>query len=135
MESIWMLAQAEDGVVTMEEQAAPETQTTEVQGVDGGETPPTPKPTSPYSTFILFGGLIIMMYLIMFRGPKKKQQEHQRMVSSLQKNDRIRTIGGIYGTVLDVKPDEIVIKVDESNNTKLRVVPSAIATVLTEEKK
>ena len=57
------------------------------------------------------------------------------MVSALQKNARVRTIGGILGTVLDVKDDEIVLKVDESTNTKIRVIPSAIATVITEEKK
>lgn len=142
MESIWILAQNEppagdDSVITMEP-ADPEAQTTTTQtdGVNGGELPPAPPPKrNPMFDLILIGGFILLMYLIMFRGPKKKQKEHQQMVSSLQKNDRVRTIGGILGTVLDVKPDEIVLKVDEANNVKIRVVPSAVATVLTEEKK
>ena len=140
MKSIWILAQNEtqtpegdDSVITMEEQESPQTQTT--TGADGTSDAPPPPRQSPYFNFILIGGLVVMMYLIMFRGPRKKQQEHQRMVSSLQKNDRVRTIGGILGTVLDVKPDEILVKIDESNNTKMRVIPSAIATVITEEKK
>jgi len=140
MQSIWILAQnetaveQEPSVITMEEQAAPETQTlTQTQG--GEEAPQQQRPGNPYSTIILFVGFAVLMYLIMFRGPRKKQQEHQRMVSSLQKNDRVRTIGGILGTVIDVRPNEIVLKIDESNNTKMRVIPSAIATVITEEEK
>ena len=74
--------------------------------------------------------IIVVMYLLLFRGPKKKQQQHQQMVASLKKNDRVRTIGGILGTVLDIRDDEIVLKIDEATNTKMRIVPSAVATVL-----
>jgi preprotein translocase subunit YajC len=55
------------------------------------------------------------------------------MLNSLQKNTRIRTIGGIIGTVVDVRDDEIILKIDESNNTKIRVLRNAISTVLTDE--
>ena len=67
-----------------------------------------------------------VMYLILFRGPRKRQQQHRQMVQSLQKNDKVRTIGGIIGTVVDIKGDEITLKVDESNNTKIRVASSAV---------
>ena len=56
------------------------------------------------------------------------------MVQGLQKNDRIRTIGGILGTVVDIKDDEITLKVDESNNTKIKIVSSAIGRNLTKDK-
>ena len=52
------------------------------------------------------------------------------MVQSLRRNDKVRTIGGIIGTVIDVKDDEITLKVDESNNTKIRVTPGAISKTL-----
>ena len=48
------------------------------------------------------------------------------MVQTLKKNDKIRTIGGLLGTVVDIKDDEITLKVDESNNTKVKVASSAI---------
>ncbi len=67
-----------------------------------------------------------VMYLILFRGPRKRQQQHRQMVQSLQKNDKVRTIGGIIGTVVDIKGDEITLKVDESNNTKITLASSAI---------
>jgi preprotein translocase subunit YajC len=70
------------------------------------------------------------MYFMMFRGPKKRQQQQQQMVKSLKKNDRVQTVGGILGTVLDVNDNEITIKIDESNNTKIKVLPSAINRVI-----
>jgi len=76
--------------------------------------------------------IIAVFYLFMFRGPKKKQQQHQQMLSALKKNDRIRTIGGIIGTVVDVRDEEVVIKIDEATNTKMRIVRSAISKVFAE---
>ena len=70
--------------------------------------------------------IFVIMYFILFREPRRKQKQHQKMVQSLKKNDKVRTIGGIMGTVVDIKGDEIVLKVDEANNTKVRVAASAI---------
>jgi len=56
------------------------------------------------------------------------------MVQSLKKNDKVRTIGGIIGTVVDIKEDEITLKVDESNNTKIKVASSAIGKNLSIDK-
>jgi preprotein translocase subunit YajC len=77
--------------------------------------------------------MFAVMYLVLFRSPRKKQQEHKQMVQSLQKNDRVRTIGGIIGTVVDIKDDEVTLKVDESTNTKIKVVASAIGKKLTKD--
>jgi preprotein translocase subunit YajC len=54
------------------------------------------------------------------------------MRSGLKKNDRVVTIGGILGTVTMVQQgsDEVTIKVDENNNTKLRIKRSAIDRVV-----
>jgi preprotein translocase subunit YajC len=68
----------------------------------------------------------------MLREPRRKQKPHEKMVRALKKNDKVRTIGGVIGIVVDIKEDEIVLKVDESNNTKIRIVPSAIGKNLSE---
>ena len=142
MKSIWMLAAAQDATgentegTTLGMEEAPGTTTTTTQS-DGGTTTPEgtpPPPQNPLMQLLPFLLIIVVMYLFLFRGPKKKQQEHQKMVASLKKNDRVRTIGGIFGTVLDVRDDEIVLKVDESTNAKIRVIPSAIASVLSSSK-
>jgi len=56
------------------------------------------------------------------------------MVQSLSKNDRIQTIGGIIGTVVDIKEDEITLKIDESNNTKIKILRSAIGKNMSKDK-
>lgn len=97
-----------------------------------GKTPKGPGiDTMQIMIFALFG---LFVYFIIFRGPKKKQQQHQQMVQTLKKNDRVRTIGGLIGTVVDIKDDEITLKIDESNNTKIKVIPSAIGLNLTNQK-
>ena len=96
------------------------------QGTDGRQQ-------SPFSSLIWMLPLFVVMYLLMFRGPKKKQKQHQKMVQALQKNDKVRTIGGILGTVIDAKDDEIILKIDESNNTKIRITPGAVSKVITSE--
>ena len=88
----------------------------------------------PYTYWLFIGLMFILMYVILFRGPRRKQQQHRQMVQTLEKNDRVRTIGGIIGTVVDIKDDEITLKVDESNNTKIKVVTSAIGKNLSKDK-
>ncbi|HDS84830.1 MAG TPA: preprotein translocase subunit YajC [Phycisphaerales bacterium] len=119
----------------MEEAAPTTTTTTQENGAAQAPDEPGREEYQPNPLmWVMFLILGVYIFLFMFRGPRKKQQEHQKMVSSLRKNDRVRTIGGIYGTVLDVRDDEIVLKVDEGSNTKIRVIPSAIATVLSSSK-
>jgi preprotein translocase subunit YajC len=142
MNNLWILAalnqadveQPEETIITSEEVGTQTTEsTTQADGsqtTDADETGQTQQPLHPLMRYLPFFLLFVLMYMFLFRGPRKKQQEHQRMVQSLKKNDRVRTIGGILGTVIDVKDDEIILKVDESNNTKIRITIGAISKVL-----
>jgi preprotein translocase subunit YajC len=145
MNTLWILAalnqsdieQPEGEIITSEEVGS---QTTEnMTQADGSQTPdagdgePTKPPAPPWMQYLPFILLFVVMYMFLFRGPKKKQQAHQKMEESLQKNDRVRTIGGILGTIIDVRDDEIVLKVDESNNTKLHIARGAISKVVSGE--
>lgn len=107
---------------------------TSADGSNGGEGVDGKSP-SPFGSLIWMLPLFVVMYLLMFRGPKKKQKQHQKMVQALKKNDKVRTIGGILGTVIDAKDDEIILKIDESNNTKIRITPGAVSKVLTNDAK
>ena len=92
-----------------------------------------PAPSAaPGSSYLLPGLMLFMVvfYFMLFRGRKKERQKYESLIASLKKNDRIQTIGGIYGTVVDVKDAEIVLKVDETNNVKIRVNRSAIKEVI-----
>lgn len=77
----------------------------------------------------------LLFYFMILRPQRAKEQRFRDMVAALKENDRVVTIGGIYGVVTNVQRDidRITIRIDESNNTKIRVASSAIARVLTEE--
>jgi len=137
MSKVWILAQNDASSVTAESVTAEETtETTTTVPSDTNTTDNNQVRKSPFGPYnlIFIGLMFVMMYFILFRGPRKKQQQHKQMVQALAKNDKVRTIGGIIGTVVDVKDDEITLKVDESNNTKIKVLPSAIGRNITKEK-
>jgi preprotein translocase subunit YajC len=72
--------------------------------------------------------LIIVMgifYFILIRPQLKRQKQHQNMLASLQKGDKIITTGGIHGLVVGVKDDVLVVKIAE--NTKVEISKSAVA--------
>lgn len=76
--------------------------------------------------------IFALLYFFMFRGQRKEEKKRKAMLSELKKGDRIMTIGGMKGTVTDIREgdDEVVVKIDESNNTKARFVRSAIQKVI-----
>lgn len=95
--------------------------------------PSNPTPTGGDTFFTSLLPILLMIgvfYFIMFRGQRKEQKKSADMLAAIKKGDRVQTIGGILGTVADVRDDEIVVKVDESNNIKMRFVRGAIKTVL-----
>jgi preprotein translocase subunit YajC len=103
------------------------------QGPAGGA--PQRQPGSSYVTLLLMAVLFVAVFVLMTRGPRKQQQQQKLMIQALKKNDKVRTIGGIYGTVMDVKGDEVVLKVDEATNAKIRVSTSAISKNLSQGEK
>ncbi|MHC4322778.1 MAG: preprotein translocase subunit YajC [Planctomycetota bacterium] len=138
MNNIWILAQTADNDAPSGISSEPvnsEQETTTTAPSDPG-TPTEPLKRSPFGgTQIIFLGLMfVLMYMILFRGPRKKQQQHKQMVQSLTKNDKIQTIGGIIGTVVDIREDEITLKIDESNNTKIKILRSAIGRNMSKDK-
>lgn len=84
----------------------------------------------PFMTFLLpmMLAMGVFMYLN-WRGQKKDRQKFENMLNNLARNDRVQTIGGIFGTVVETRDDEIVLKVDETNNVKIRVHRNAIKEV------
>ena len=83
----------------------------------------------------LFAPLILLFYFLILRPERKKQSDHKSLLSQLKKNDRVVTIGGIYGIVANVQPDadRVSLKIDEASNTKIDVTFNAIARVIVEQ--
>ena len=77
---------------------------------------------------------LVVMYLFIFKTKKNQDKERKKLLENLAKGDRIQTIGGILGTVIEAREGDVLVKVDESNNTKIRFSRSAIHRVLEDGK-
>ncbi|MBR5222864.1 MAG: preprotein translocase subunit YajC [Clostridia bacterium] len=75
---------------------------------------------------VLFGG----MYFIFIRPNRKKQKEEQKMRENLQVGDEVLTIGGIYGRVISLKEDSMVIE-SKADRSKLTIARWALQQNLT----
>lgn len=73
-------------------------------------------------------GIFVIFYFLLLRPQQKKQKELQKMIEALKKGDRVMTTGGIFGTVVGLKENILVLKIDE--NTKIELVKSAVASVV-----
>ena len=67
---------------------------------------------------------ILIFYILVFYPQSKARKEHERMVKNLKKHDEVVTTGGLFGVVLNVKPESITLRIDE--NVRVEVEPSAI---------
>ena len=79
--------------------------------------------------------IAILFYLMFLRPDAKRRAEFKQLLEQLKKNDRVVTIGGIYGTVVNVQKgaEEVTLRIDETNNTRIRVSRTAIARIVTNE--
>jgi preprotein translocase subunit YajC len=98
-------------------------------GAAGGAS--SGNPLQSYGILIVMPLIILVFYFLVMRPQNKKQKEAKKMLEGLRKGDRIVTIGGLRGTVVSVKDDAVILKVDD--NTKLEYSKSAVATVLKRE--
>lgn len=136
MNDLWILAAAGDGNFMVDSGGDDQFDQSST-GQDGGTLATgedVPRQKQGNMGFILVMiAVMVVMYIMTTGGKRKQEKKHKQMVKSLQKNDRVRTIGGILGTVISVKEDEITLKIDESNNTKITVATTAIGKVLSND--
>jgi preprotein translocase subunit YajC len=74
----------------------------------------------------------VALYFLMIAPNQKKQKKWQEMLGQLKSGDRVTTNGGLRGTVLTVKDDVVILRV-QPDGVKLEFVKSAIAAVTTDE--
>jgi preprotein translocase subunit YajC len=84
--------------------------------------------------------LVIMMVaavLFLFLPMRRQHKQHQQMLAGLKRNDRVVTSGGLVGVVVDIRDrkegenrdDELVLRVDDQSNTRVRVLKSSVVRV------
>src|ERR1700730_2097483 len=91
---------------------------------------PAPGPGGGFGFFVPFIFIFIIMYFMLFRPQKKRQQEQQRLIASIKTGDRVVTNAGIHGLIANVKETTVIVKV--ADNVKIEMEKSAGTTVLKE---
>lgn len=106
---------------------------------DGGETgtqqptqTPTPRSPDPFGGlfFPIIIGFFVLMIIFSMRGQRKEKKRREQLLGSIKKGDRVQSIGGILGTIVEVRDNKVVVKIDENTNTRMHFAKSAIQTVL-----
>ena len=79
---------------------------------------------SAWSMWIMLLLVFVVMWLFMIRPQRKQQKEAENFRNSLRKGDKVVTIGGIFGEIVEVNETTALIRVD--GDTKLRVSKNAL---------
>jgi len=80
-----------------------------------------------YFTIVWFGLIFVLMYLLLIRPQRKKQKEHQNLLSELKKGDKVVTSGGMFGVIFAIDEDRgrVVLKI--GGDVKMEFLKSSIA--------
>ena len=84
------------------------------------------------ATLITFVLIILIFYFLIIRPQKKRDKEAKAMIDAMKKGDRVVTIGGIHGTIVAVREQTVVVKVDDS--ARIEFSKSAISSVSSKDK-
>jgi preprotein translocase subunit YajC len=74
--------------------------------------------------------MIVFMLVFSIFGQRRERKKREQLISSVRKHDKVQTIGGVIGSVVEVTDAEVLLKVDESSNTRIRFARSAVQQVL-----
>ena len=83
----------------------------------------------------LIVGIGVLFYFMILRPETQRRSNQEKMQQELKKNDRIVTIGGIHGVVTNTASgeDDVTVRIDDKNDTKIRITRSAIQKVVSKE--
>ena len=77
----------------------------------------------------LFAAMIAIMYFLMIRPNQKREKERRDMLSSIAKNDKVVTSGGVCGTVVGLSEKSVVLRVSDDPPVKMEFLRGAITQV------
>ena len=76
-------------------------------------------------TVLLFGGMIAVFYFFLIAPQRKKQKEQGKFIEDIKKGDKIATIGGIVGKVLELRNKTFIVETEGGG--RLQLLRSAIS--------
>lgn len=84
-----------------------------------------------WGNMFLFIAMIVIFYFLLIRPQQRRTRRRNAMLGGLKKKDNVITIGGIYGTIVDLTEDRVVLRVNE--NTRITFERNAINAIAREE--
>ena len=80
---------------------------------------------------IMIGMIVVVFYFFMIRPQMKKAKQEKTFKESLNKGDKVVTIGGIHGKIIEVNDTTFIIEID--NNVKVKIEKSAVSADATKQ--
>jgi preprotein translocase subunit YajC len=88
--------------------------------------PPSGQPgESGLMSFLPMILIFVAFYFLLIAPQRKKQKQHDKMIQSLEKGVRVKTVGGMFGTITGVKDDCFVLRIAE--NVKVEIAKEAVS--------
>ncbi len=87
---------------------------------------PTPEGPSWIISLLMFAVMGLVFYFFLIRPQRKRQLEHQALLGSLRRGDEVITIGGLWGRIIKLDKEHVILQVNEEGTT-LRVLKESIA--------
>jgi len=82
---------------------------------------------SQYGTLLYIVVLFAILYFMMIRPQQQRQKKLQEMINNLKVDDRVITVGGIYGTIVKIKDNSLILRV--ADNVRIEFQKNAVAQV------
>jgi len=89
----------------------------------------TGKQGNMMTLIVPFALMFAILYLLIIRPQRRKQKHLQEMITNVRKHDNVVTMGGVHGVVISVKEKEIIVRVDDNKDVKLKIDKSAVTSV------
>jgi len=80
------------------------------------------------STVIMFGAIFAIFYFMIIRPQQKRAKEREKLLSNIEKGDKIVTSGGVHATIVGIEEKTVLIEI--APNVKVKVERSAIGSVI-----
>ena len=77
-------------------------------------------------SLVPLGLMVLIFYFLLIRPSQKKEKDRKKMIEALQKGDKVITVGGIYGVIANLKPEEGIVVLKIADGTKVEFSKSAI---------
>ncbi len=84
-----------------------------------------------FVTFLPIILLFVIFYFLLIRPQQQQQKKRKEMLSTLQKGDRVVTIGGIFGIIKEIREDTLVLRI--ADNVNIKMARSGVDRVVAEE--